>query len=289
MESKYYTFLRDKQIKIAEKLPEQPGSFVKASQYIFIEVIDMFPKKPWNMDKLAMNKNLPLERVFADPNRWDFWYVSQNPKVTIDIVLENLNLPWDYDALSRNENITWETMCANPTLPWSTRNFCYNKNFSMQIVRDNPFYDWSFYAISNFQNVSVYDVRETLHKYDWDFKGLSKKYTEDVIRKNLDLPWDLGGIISNPFLSKEFVKKYRKHFKVSNYDDLVEYASFLRNGCKYFDINKIPSYSLVNEEILCKYAASKIAKQFKESISNPKYLMCKQRLEREFATMQEVK
>ena len=35
------------------------------------------------------------------------WYaLSQNPNITMDIIKENLELPWDWGCISRNPNIT---------------------------------------------------------------------------------------------------------------------------------------------------------------------------------------
>jgi len=48
-----------------------------------IDVVELFPNKPW-----------------------DYIWLSKNPNITFQDVLENPELPWNYDTLSKNPNIT---------------------------------------------------------------------------------------------------------------------------------------------------------------------------------------
>ena len=43
---------------------------------------------------------------------WDT--LSLNPKITWDIVVNNLDKPWDWVNLSQNKNITWNIIVNNP-------------------------------------------------------------------------------------------------------------------------------------------------------------------------------
>jgi hypothetical protein len=49
---------------------------------------------------------------------WNWEYLSENPNITWDIVVDNPEKKWDYDSLSVNPNITWDIIEANLDKPW---------------------------------------------------------------------------------------------------------------------------------------------------------------------------
>lgn len=82
----------------------------------------------------------------TDKSRW--WKISQHPKLTVDILRENLKKPWDWKLVTGNSAITIECIIANPDIPWDYPNLCFNPNLTLQNVRDKIFGLNIFYAIT---------------------------------------------------------------------------------------------------------------------------------------------
>ena len=77
------------------------------------------PDKPWNWYWLSANPNITMEIVAANPDApWDWSWLSENPNITWEIVAANPDAQWDWSELSANPNITWKIVAANPDAPW---------------------------------------------------------------------------------------------------------------------------------------------------------------------------
>jgi hypothetical protein len=56
---------------------------------------------------VSANPNL----TFTNPKKYpmiDFYYLSQNPNLSFDVVLNNLDNNWDFDQLSSHPNLTFD-------------------------------------------------------------------------------------------------------------------------------------------------------------------------------------
>jgi hypothetical protein len=60
-----------------------------------------------------------IEFILANPTKpWDWYRISQNPNITLEIISANSHLPWNWTSISQNPNITPEFILANLTKPW---------------------------------------------------------------------------------------------------------------------------------------------------------------------------
>ncbi len=79
---------------------------------------------------------------------WNWYWISQNPNITLDIILNNPDKPWDWPGISRNPNITCEIIQANPDKQWDWKYISYNFNITPLMIRDNLDKPWDWYILS---------------------------------------------------------------------------------------------------------------------------------------------
>ena len=78
-----------------------------------------------------------FEFVMENPDKpWNWYWLSANPNITMEIVAANPDAPWDWSWLSANPNITWEIVKANPDKPWNYSRLSWNRfDFDLQLKR----------------------------------------------------------------------------------------------------------------------------------------------------------
>ncbi len=79
---------------------------------------------------------------------WDYYWLSQNPNITWEIVRDNPDKDWDYTMLSQNPNITWEIVQNNTDKPWDYSLLSQNPNITWDIVQNNPDKHWNYFSLS---------------------------------------------------------------------------------------------------------------------------------------------
>jgi hypothetical protein len=79
---------------------------------------------------------------------WDWYWISQNPNITWDIITTNPEKPWDWDTISQNPNITWDIIRTNPEKPWDWHAISRNPNMTWDIIQAHPEKPWNWYWIS---------------------------------------------------------------------------------------------------------------------------------------------
>jgi hypothetical protein len=60
-----------------------------------------------------INKQI-VEKLNLFHSKWEWCSLSNNPKITWDIIKENLDKRWDWYNLSIHKNITWDIIEENP-------------------------------------------------------------------------------------------------------------------------------------------------------------------------------
>jgi hypothetical protein len=82
-------------------------------------LIEAYPGKPWNWFEISCNPNITMDIIQANPDiPWDWHGISRNHNITMDIIQANPDKPWDWDGISRNPNLTMEFIQANIDKPW---------------------------------------------------------------------------------------------------------------------------------------------------------------------------
>ena len=112
---------------IIQTFPQTTDIFYYASRNpnITLDIFNQYPDKPWDYGKLAGNSNFTFYEMKNDSNWKKFirnpphlWFISRNPNITWEIIVENYSINWNYDALSKHANISWEIIQANPQIKW---------------------------------------------------------------------------------------------------------------------------------------------------------------------------
>ena len=84
-----------------------------------MEMINANPHKPWDWYWISQNPNLTLKTINANPDKpWDWYWISQSPNITMEMINANPDKPWEWCGISRNPNLTMEMIKANPDKPW---------------------------------------------------------------------------------------------------------------------------------------------------------------------------
>jgi hypothetical protein len=85
-----------------------------------MDIIKANPDKPWNWIMISENPNLTIEMILSNPNKqWNWNEISRNPNITMDIIKANPDKPWNWIMISENPNLTIEMILSNPDKIWS--------------------------------------------------------------------------------------------------------------------------------------------------------------------------
>jgi hypothetical protein len=131
-------------------------------------------------------------------------YLSQNPNLTFDVVLNNLDNNWDFEELSSHPNLSFDFVFNHiDIIEWNWYLLSRHKNLSFDIIQD-------------YFNLNYSDHINSVHK--WDMKGLSENpnLTIDFIIRNHTENWDWKLISGNDmniskgkYLKSKLIKQYK--------------------------------------------------------------------------------
>jgi hypothetical protein len=118
------------------------------------------------------------------------------------------NVGMAYHYLSGNPNITWEDIIDYPTDPWSSDSVLTNPNITWQHVLDNPGLAWNYRVLSGNPNITCKIMLDNPDK-NWDYNKMCEKpdATYEIIMKYSPhrLMWFL---VHNPVVTIEQFEKY---------------------------------------------------------------------------------
>jgi hypothetical protein len=169
--------------RIAENIStiEDYHNFISSSKHVMNSCSHLHQKM---FDKLQNHLWL-LIKLLPDKD-WDWRYISRNVSITWDIIEQNLEnqYKWDWDAICQNTNITWDIVRSNKTFSTGP-NKGKNIPWKYFLLRNNPNFTWEI--------MSKYFPSEYFPPNDaesWKDLSINKSITWDVVKKNLDKPWD---------------------------------------------------------------------------------------------------
>ena len=68
------------------------------------KLINHFPDKRWDWGYISSNPNITMEDIVNNPDKqWDWRTISQNPNLTMDFIINNPNKEWNWERISRNK------------------------------------------------------------------------------------------------------------------------------------------------------------------------------------------
>ena len=116
----------------------------------------------------------------------------------------------------------------------------------MEIIENYPDKPWNWYRISINPNITIEMIEKYPDKpWDWDGISYNPNITMEFIEKYPDKPWDWDGIAENKFTKEKELFRY-----------------------KYYRIY---------------LATFKLQQYFNRMYDNPKYLFCRNRLDKLFS------
>jgi hypothetical protein len=283
---------------------DKPWNFgiLSANPNVTLELIAEFPDAGWNFYYLSGNPNLTWDYIMLySACGWDMRTLSKNPVITVEIVKNNPLWGWDMLSFVINPNVTMDviknTMRLDDTFIYYT--FIYNNpNATWEHIKDYPCIKYETW-INTHKCVTPYIVR-TNPQYRWMPDMLARNPNFDIATLTKMFPrsayWLLKSYESNPNIS---VGDILEHGRTAEWvlDDASSRVHW-REMCKSMSkikwswtlalLSRNPTIfdcSVEIEQAKRVKAALVILKWWRESMSNPEYKLCKQRLAREFADM----
>lgn len=110
-------------------------------------LLEHYPNKDWCWPNIACchATGLSIKTIKSAPA--EIWHsstsLSFHADVTIDDIVNNMDLPWNWHGLSNNDNITFDDVISHPDLPWDWSSLSWNKNITLDIVMQNLGLPWS--------------------------------------------------------------------------------------------------------------------------------------------------
>ena len=156
-------------------------------------------------------------------------------------------LDWEY-GISKNPNITMEMIEKYPDKLWDWEyGISNNPNVTMEIIEKYPEKPWDWeYGISNNPNITIEIIEKYPDKpWSWGYISQNPNITMEIIENSPDKPWDWVCISKNKF-TKEKELFYQKYYRI------------------YMATFRLQQY-------------------FNRMYDNPKYLFCRNRLDRLFS------
>jgi hypothetical protein len=164
--------------------------------------------------------------------------LSKNPNITFDIIKKYYCkfLYWDWYSLSKNKNINLEIINNNNNYPWNLNGLSLNPNITFEYILNNMDLNWSWNELSMNNEI----------------------INENILVKNLYLPWEWKNICKHINISAEFIIKNIKNIPKWNWDSYCENIYFDFKCLNLFPDIKFNWYSIsqnpnINIEIYEKY------------------------------------
>ena len=120
----------------------------------------------------------------------EYWKgLSQNPRITIEFVLQNLKQPWNWYYVSANPSITWDDVQKYPKLPWDLAGLSLNVNITQEIIAANLDLHWNWNFL--IQNPLITKEFILKHRDKVNSLQLMTKFVDwHEIEDDPDGPWD---------------------------------------------------------------------------------------------------
>jgi hypothetical protein len=135
-------------------------------------VTSLIPSVPSCYAESFRSRFAKWSEIVADPQYdWNWYTVSCNANITMQIVNDNPDTEWNFNALSSNSAITWDDVVNNPDLPWDCGNLSLKPNPNWDYLIENCDDTWDWYTLSQ---VAPFEVVLANPNLNWYWDGLSK-------------------------------------------------------------------------------------------------------------------
>jgi hypothetical protein len=171
----------------------------------------------------------------------------------MEVIEKYPDKPWNWQWMSENTNITMEMIDKYSDKPWNWVSISRNPNLTMEFIEKYPDKPWDWYNISVNSNITI-----------------------EMINKYPDKPWVWTEILCNPNITMDFIEKYRNKYWY------CEYYWQCKSGISNNKFTK--EKELFYHKYYRIYMATfKLQQYFNRMYDNPKYLFCRNRLDKLFS------
>jgi hypothetical protein len=273
-----------------------PWNFHNLSNCLIInwDIVIKYKDQDWNWDALSDCQNLDYNIILDHIDKpWNWDKISLSLKVTSLILSTNSN--WNWNHLCYNKSVTEEILIDYKDKPWNYTNLSQNKNISKEFVLNNPDKAWN-YNILAYNNIIIMDKIT-----DWNTVIHNTKLPLEFMKENIDLftteqHWQQLSMNKN--MNFDFVLEYKDKplnwFQIS-YSNCITYEIVNNNRHLPWNWNSLSTnQNMLDIEVEFKLkarehiAAYKILQYWLRAYYNPEYLICQQRLLREFENLTKV-
>jgi hypothetical protein len=135
-------------------------------------------------------------------DNWNWAYLSANPNITLQDVLNNPGYLWSYRCLALNPNITMDDVLDHPAIPWDILYLAQNPNITIAQLEEHlprHLFGDLYFNLSGNVHLTIQDVLKHNDK-PWAWKKLSRhvNITLRDMLANPQLPWDWEKALYNP-------------------------------------------------------------------------------------------
>jgi hypothetical protein len=143
-----------------------------------------------------------IARIKKWKGKIDFQGLSNNPKITMEIILAFKDENWNWQNISAKANINFTKY---PDFPWDWSALSVNPNLTIKDIistkNSTELFEWI--DVSRHKNITMIDI-ENNPTLPWDWSSVS---CNPNIR-NLDKPWDWQWLSMNPNINFDFIVKF---------------------------------------------------------------------------------
>ena len=205
--------LIEKCIEILPKLTDRHKNHICSSlswnPALTIDMVLAYPELKWKCDCYS-SLNMNINDILRYPElNWNWNGVSENPSVTMDIVLSNIDKPWNWVYLSKHLNISMSDIESHMNLPWvwNWGGVNQNPNLTMTTIEANPDVEWEWNGISQNMKLTVGILQQYADKpWNCDIMSLhNPSITLELLTATTYLPWNYFYLSRNDCLAMDVV------------------------------------------------------------------------------------
>lgn len=187
----------------------------------------------FNWAYVSQNPNIFPEDVIQNIHMpWNWFYLSYNPNINIDFVVRFIEQKWNWNAISSNPGILLNDISDNPTLPWCWISISRNPNLTLQFVRDNE-YRINFPSLFDVCSTEIIDFYHVKVKHNPRSVN-NPNITIDFIIKHPHLSLKLFNLFGNHSITFDYIEKII--LKYPDYTDL--YLRLLCSSSLHLEVHK---------------------------------------------------
>ena len=155
---------------------------------------------------------IDIVKSFPDKN-WSFKYLSKNPNISFQDIIDNPQFNWDWDEISKNPTVTLSDIINNSDKNWDCESLSGNINIPIKFFIENKDKEWNWVCISLHPELTI-DILLKNQDIHWHWPNVSRNsgITLKNILDNQGIPWDWRNVASNPNLTPKYLKIFNKRF-----------------------------------------------------------------------------